>query len=164
MNTSLVNNVLRREKFQCSLNPLILYHCRTFLFILKFPLNCTKCMSLHGWFRPTQLSPAPILSQRPECCFWGTLWQISSVFQSRLLPLVADHPLYMDEWDKFSLCLSNHTDSVGEVPNPIYKPLPEQHDRISAFSPPASLSLDVSYGKYLNTLGMCFLCYLQVKI
>lgn len=33
--------------------PLILYHCRMFLFILKFPLNCTERMSLHGWFRAT---------------------------------------------------------------------------------------------------------------
>lgn len=66
--------------------PLILYHCRMFLFILKFPLNCTQCMSLHGWFRATQLSSASILSQRPVCCSWGVPWQINRVFRSRSAP------------------------------------------------------------------------------
>lgn len=80
------------------------------------------------------------------------------------------HYTWMNEIN--SLCLFPTTLTLWgkEVPNPIYKLLSEQHDRISAFSPPAgppspeSLSLDVSYGKDLNTLAMCFLCYLQVKI
>ena len=109
--------------------------------------------------------PLPPFSPRDQSAASEASFDKWTVCFSPEVPLVADHPLYMDEWDQFSLRLSNHTDSVREeVPNPIYKPLPEQQDRISVFSPPASLSLDICYGKYLNTLGMCFLCYLQVKI
>ena len=80
------------------------------------------------------------------------------------------HYTWMNEIN--SLCLFPTTLTLWEkeVPNPTYRPLPEQHDGISAFSPPAgppppeSLSLDISYGKDLNALGMCFLCCLQVKI
>lgn len=66
--------------------PLILYHCRMFLFILKCLRNCTQCMSLHGWFRAILLSSAPTLSQRPPCCLGGIPWQMHSVFWSRSVP------------------------------------------------------------------------------
>lgn len=90
--------------------PLIRYHCWMFLFILKSPLHCTECMSLHGWFTATWLSSASMLSEGTICCFGfcqGVPWQIHSVFWSRST-LVADNLLFMDEWYKFSLSVSFH--------------------------------------------------------
>lgn len=164
MNTSLVNHVFRGGKFQHSLNPLILYHCRTFPFILKFPLNCTKCMSSHGWFRPTPLSPASILSQRPECCLWGILWQMSSVFQSRSAP--GGRSSIIHGWMRSILFASfqphwlceGRKSPIPFISLSLNNRIEYQHFLL------LSLSLDICYGKYLNTLGMCFLCYLQVKI
>lgn len=77
--------------------PLILSHCRMFLFNLKFPLNCTECMSLHGWFRatnaallwPNSLAAAGVLFPRHL--------STNTVCFGSEAPLLADHSLFMDE-------------------------------------------------------------------
>lgn len=64
----------KREKFQRSLNHILLffYRCRMLLYTLKFPLNRTELrVFLHGWFRATPPSSAPVCSPRPICCLWG---------------------------------------------------------------------------------------------
>lgn len=50
--------------------------------------------------------------------------------------LMADHSLFMDEWDKFSLSVSLTTMTLRgkETPDPLYKPPYKQHNGISWFS------------------------------
>lgn len=165
---------LRGEKFQHSLkHPLIFFRCRMFLSILKLPLNCTECVSLHGWFRETWLSSAPMCSLRPillllrypltnkqrvlvQKCPW---WQII-------------HYSWINEINALCLSFFNHNDSARDRKSPIpFRSLYtnstiEYHDFSISPGPPSSTSPgpDFPSGKDLNILGMCFLFKLQVKI
>lgn len=135
-----------------------------FLFILKFSLNCNECMSLHGWFRATQLFSVPTL---PMCCFWGVPWQI--VCCRPEVPLVADHSLFMDEWDKFSLSLSlaNHKD-CSRVPFLCLSTnnTMEYHDFLILYGPaiPYFTRSRLFLWEGPKYFGMCFLCNMKVKI
>lgn len=108
----------KREKFQRSLNHILLffYRCRMLLYTLKFPLNRTELrVSLHGWFRATSPSSAPVCSPRPICCLWGV------PLTNKLCVLLQVYPRWqiihyswMTELVLF-VCLSNHKDSSREV-------------------------------------------------
>lgn len=135
--------------------PLILSHCRMFLFILKFPLNCTECMSLHGWFRATN----PALLWPNSLAAAGMLFlrhlSTNTVCFGSEAPLLADHSYsWMNEISSL-LSPSNHIDSSREG---------NLQACLSLFSPlagpprAASLRLDFSSGKDLRPVGMCFLC------
>lgn len=114
--------------------PLILYHCRMFLLILKFLQNCTQCMSLRGWFRATCFLLPPRSPRGQHAAF------VASLDKYGVLPQKCPwwqiiHYSWLNEINTLCQSLSNTMTLRGkETPNPLCKPPYKQHQGISWFS------------------------------
>lgn len=120
--------------------PLILYHCRMFLFILKFLQNCTQCMSLHGWFLATCFLLPPRSPRGQHAAFVASLDKYS-VLPQKCPWWQIIHYSWLNEINTLCQSLSNTMTLRGkETPNPLCKPPDKQHQQttprhIVIFSP-----------------------------